>query len=242
MNYNRFKNFITSPETLSIIVAATALGLCWLIGYLTGANDATFITAGMGAVAGVAGAGTHVEGEPLTTAVVDTEAPGLLRNEIDSRIVKIRPMSTPLDQISRYGGSRQCRSMKVDYYSVDTKPVTTTLTSANPAPDDRTVSDDTPVTLNVAEARVFQRSTTVLVPSVKASSGEPLVLYVADNNDGLKVLAVNNVTAAGHHVVPAIAKGATLVRMGRAAAELDVTTPMFEALPKKATNYCQIFK
>ncbi len=32
MNYNRFKNFITSPETLSIIVAATALGLCWLIG------------------------------------------------------------------------------------------------------------------------------------------------------------------------------------------------------------------
>lgn len=242
MNYNRFKNFITSPETLSIIVAATALGLCWLIGYLTGANDATFITAGMGAVAGVAGAGTHVEGEPLTTAVVDTEAPSLLRNEIDSRIVKIRPMSTPLDQISRYGGSRQCRSMKVDYYSVDTKPVTTTLTAANPAPDDRTVSDDTPVTLKVAEARVFQRSTTVLVPSVKASSGEPLVLYVADNNDGLKVLAVNNVTADGHHVVPAIAKGATLVRMGRAAAELDVTTPMFEALPKKATNYCQIFK
>lgn len=30
--------------------------------------------------------------------------------------------------------------------------------------------------------------------------------------------------------------------MGRAAAELDVQTPQFEALPRKARNYCQIFK
>ena len=32
------------------------------------------------------------------------------------------------------------------------------------------------------------------------------------------------------------------MRMGRAAAELDVQTPQFEAMPKKSSNYCQIFK
>ena len=33
-----------------------------------------------------------------------------------------------------------------------------------------------------------------------------------------------------------------LVRMGRAATELDVQTAQFEALPKNASNLCQIFK
>lgn len=35
----------------------------------------------------------------LTTALTNETSPELLRNEIDSRIVKIRPSSTPLDQI-----------------------------------------------------------------------------------------------------------------------------------------------
>lgn len=33
-----------------------------------------------------------------------------------------------------------------------------------------------------------------------------------------------------------------MVRMGRAASELDVQTPQFEALPVKSRNFCQIFK
>ncbi|MDE7119542.1 MAG: hypothetical protein K2O10_02930, partial [Muribaculaceae bacterium] len=234
----KIRNFFSQPEVTALCVAATALALCWLIGHLTGA-DGHMLTAT--AVVGVAAAGKHIEGEPLTTAVVDKEAPGLLRNEIDQRIVKILPISKQLDQISRYGGSRLCRSMKVDYYSVDTKPVSATLTQAMTAPADRDITADTPATLQVDDARVFQPSTTVLVPSVKASTGEPLVLYVARNDNGLQVVSVNH-TVGEYHVVPSMPKGTRLVRMGRAAAELDVTTPMFEALPKKATNYCQIFK
>ena len=56
----------------------------------------------------VGGVNKHVVGEPLTTKLAETVSPGLLRNEIDDRVVKIRPMSTPLDQISRYGGGRLC--------------------------------------------------------------------------------------------------------------------------------------
>ena len=60
--------------------------------------------------------------------------------------------------------------------------------------------------LQVKQPGIFDPTTTLLVPSVKASDG------------------------------------GSLVRMGRAAAELDVMTAQFEALPRKETNYCQIFK
>lgn len=58
---------------------------------------------------------------------------------------------------------------------------------------------------------------------------------------GLKVVMLN---AAGNAstLATAINGGVQIVRMGRAAAELDVQTPQFEAMPKKSSNYCQIFK
>lgn len=68
--------------------------------------------------------GSHISGGPLTTQLSAEVSPSLLRNEIDDRIVKIRPMATPIDQISRWAGARNCGSMIVDYYSVDTKPTT----------------------------------------------------------------------------------------------------------------------
>ena len=61
-------------------------------------------------VAGVAGVGSHIDGMPLTTTVADSASPGLLRNEIDDRIVKITSRSsTPLDQISRVWGRTSVR-------------------------------------------------------------------------------------------------------------------------------------
>lgn len=194
-------------------------------------------------VAGVAGVGRHIDGTPLTTNIADTVSPGLLRNEIDDRIVKIRPMSTPLDQISRYGGARLCGSMKVEYYSVDTKPASARLTAAVPAPDGRG-SGYIQVALETDNNAIFQPTTTLIVPGVKSSSGGSLVLYVISNDNtatGLKVVAVNN-KAGQTFALPAIAAGTEIVRMGRAATELDVMTSQFEALPTKSDNLCQIFK
>ena len=75
---------------------------------------------------------THVSGEPLTTTITENAAPGLLRSHVDERIARIRPSSTPLDQISRMVGARRAGSMKVDYYSVDTKPGSTTVAASVP--------------------------------------------------------------------------------------------------------------
>ena len=53
--------------------------------------------------------------------------------------------------------------------------------------------------------------------------------------NGAKIGSVEN-------CVPSIPSLTTLIRMGRAASELDVQTAQFESLPQKAQNYCQIFK
>lgn len=55
--------------------------------------------------------GIHVSGTPLTTTLAREASPELLLNSIDRRIVKVRPMSTPIDQISRYGTARQAGAM-----------------------------------------------------------------------------------------------------------------------------------
>ncbi len=243
-------NWIGGEQAAVFIAVGVLLIVAWLAGWLMGhagggvtmvfENAAYGLHGAAAVVAGVAGVGSHIDGMPLTTTVADSASPGLLRNEIDDRIVRIRPMSTPLDQISRYGGARLCGSMKVEYYSVDTRPTKAKLTTAVAAAEGREPGYAV-ATLKTDANEIFQPTTTIIVPSVKASSGGSLVLYVTANNGsaGVKVVAVNNTIGSGHGV-PALAAGTELVRMGRAAAELDVMTSQFESLPTKSDNFCQI--
>lgn len=99
---------------------------------------------------------------------------------------------------------------------------------------------------------MFDVSDTILVQGVYGydasgtkQSNEELVLYVVsrDDNNGMKVQAVNGKKIGDvEGCVPSIDEGTPLIRMGRAATELDVMSPQFEALPQKAQQYCQIFK
>lgn len=233
--------WLSTDQAALVVLMAVMMLMAWVAGWLMGhigsgvtmVFENTASSLAMAVVAGVTGAGSHVEGEPLTTSLASEVSPGLLRNEIDDRIVKIHPMSTPLDQISRYGGARLCGSMKVEYYSVDTKPVTATLSAGVSAAN----GEGATAVIHTTDNAIFQPTTTVMVPGVALADGSSLVLYViSSDSDGVKVMAANN---AG---IPAIGSGLTLVRMGRAAAELDVMTSQFEALPAKRSNYCQIFK
>lgn len=225
---------------VTLLVALSAVALWMALG-----GDGDIMAASGVVIAGTAG-GKHVVDGPLTTSLSEEASPGLLRNEIDDRIVKIRPMSTPIDQISRWGGSRACGSMVVDYYSVDTKPTVSTVSAAYEGDGP---SEDSPVELQVTDPQIFEPSETILVPDVKGTDtkGNPsgsLVLYVVQRtaNGTLYVLPANCHDKNGKRNMPNLAKGTKLIRMGRAAAELDVKTAQFEALPKKAQNYCQIFK
>lgn len=195
---------------------------------------------------GTAG-GLHVAGTPLTTNLTAEAAPGLLRNAIDERIVRIRPMSTPIDQLSRCAGARHCGAMTVEYYSVDTKQTASTLASAvsGAVATDRGNGLHT-FEISVKHPAIFESSETILFPDVKASakSDQYLVAYVVEVVDSKLVIAPINAAADSDGVpaLPDMNAGTQVVRMGRAAAELDVQTAQFQALPRKESNNCQIFK
>ena len=207
----------------------------------------------MAVVTGTAG-GKHIVGEPLTVELAKTESPDLLRNEIDRRIVKIRPMATPIDQLSRWAGAKHAGSMIVDYYSVDTRPTTAlTVGAFTGCTDDEGSDRFQKARLSTDNNDLFEASETILVkgvagyqPDGKTQSSQDLVLYVVEKEAStgmLNVVTVNGQTIGEYeNCIPTIPSGTTLVRMGRAATELDVQTPQFEALPKKSRNYCQIFK
>ena len=210
-------------------------------------------TLAMALIAGVAG-GKHVVDGPLSTDVARDGSPELLLNEIDSQIVKIRPMATPVDQLSRCAGAKHTGSMTVDYYNVDTKPTSTTLKEDVPEPvNDSDPDNITKVKIKTENNEIFDVSDTILVQGVSGYEADgttlsinDLVLYVvkkdADTGE-IQVMAVNGKKVGSvPNCVPGIYSGTTLIRMGRAASELDVMSPQFEALPQKARNFCQIFK
>ena len=182
----------------------------------------------------------QISGEPLTLANTLSNAPELLRNEVDVRITKLRPMATPVDQISRYAASRPCRSMTVDYYAVATRGAEAKVTADSESVT-VTPGSQTKVILAVNDASIFEPSDTVMLPDSESVNGSPMVFYVADvASDALTLYPV---FASGSVAsVPVISAGAKVIRMGRAAAELDVQTSQYEALPEKKQNYCQIFK
>ena len=187
--------------------------------------------------------GNAIVNNPATINTVTEVSPDLLLNEIDSRLVKIRPMSTPIDQISRFASNRKAGSMIVDYYSVDTRPSSFFITKL-----DGVYSGLTPLPhyeLQVANGPVpCQVSETLLIPSItftdKTGNKIMAMLYVVSTStDKAEVIAVNQPEGSGDLN---IGNGVEVVRMGRAATELDVQTPQYQAIPVKSTNFCQIFK
>ncbi|MDE6377433.1 MAG: DUF5309 domain-containing protein [Duncaniella sp.] len=181
-------------------------------------------------------------GHPLTTDITAQVAPGLLRSAIDSRITKIRPSSTPLDQISRIAGGRHCGSMKVEYYAVALKKGASTVSAAFKGTD---VSYGETFELQVKDVTTFAVSDTVILPAVKTSEGQPLSGYItAVGARSITVLPTNVGLSdeVDEAQVPAIPINTEVVRMGRAAGELDVQTTPYTTLPVKRNNYCQIFK
>lgn len=195
--------------------------------------------------------GRHITDAPLTLTASEEAVPGLLRNVIDRRIVKVRPSSTPIDQLSRCAGARPTRSMTVEYYSVDPKRTDSVLSSPIAAGAGKRRGDGLYViTAHTSDDVLFEPSETVIFPDISvqpndAAPLQPLVAYVVARTDtaGLEIIAVNAPRdESGKPLVPEIPVNTKIVRMGRAAAELDVQTPQFQCLPTKASNHCQIFK
>ena len=181
--------------------------------------------------------------------------PNFYLTDVDKRIVKIRPMATPIDQISRYAKSSETSSFEVKYYSVGTREIKCSTNKAVTA-----MTSGASVSLPVDDLNMFTLDDTIRVVGVKAitksdgtkwtdedSNVPDLVLCVCgkDSTTNLPtVYAVNgNIDTSTKQpiLVPTIPQGTTLVRMGKACGELDVQTGRFNNIPMPETQYCQNF-
>lgn len=147
-------------NTIKKMIKAIA-GVCAIAAVFAMSDNTGGTALAMSVVAGVAG-GKHVINEPLTVALTNVESPDLLVNEIDRRLVKIRPMATPIDQLSRWAGAKKSGSMVVDYYSVDTRPTSTKVTrSVEGCSDNVGASRFQKVQLPVENADLFEASAAI---------------------------------------------------------------------------------
>lgn len=214
----------------------------------------------MAAATNLPDAGVTNSGNPGETGGIATETQGraegdpeFYTKDIDERITKIRPMATPLEQISRYAKKQSSDSFDVKYYSVGTRPIKTTLTEAVT----KQVSGAS-IVLKVADADMFTVDDTIRVVGVKGVTDEKGVPYADDSKRPDLVLCVcgrdtttsmptvyavnGEKDSSGNPIwVPAIDNGATLIRMGKACGELDVQTGRFNNLPTAEIQYCQNF-
>lgn len=186
--------------------------------------------------------GTHVNGI-LTTQATEELAPGLLGAEVDERVMKVRPMATPVDQLSRSAASRHAGSMKVEYYAVDTRSAETEVSSGCPKTTN-TKEGNAEVTIEVADGSAFDPSDTLMImgETLTPEKTHPIYYVKERTGDILKLVTVSGTKTQQAVESPEIKEGSPVIRMGRAAGELDVQTPQFEALPRKQTQFCQIFK
>ena len=232
-----------------VIFVITMILIAILASCMGGGSD--YATLAVGTIITGLEDGKHVVDGPLTTDLTHEGSPDLLLNEIDQQIVKIRPMSTPIDQISRFAGSKHAGSMVVDYYSVDTKPTTAKLADDTDESETASSGGVPTVVIHTDNDEIFDATDTILVQKTPGyesdgttESGQDLMLYVLGRDqNGVTVMAVNGYTTGSvTNCIPSLISGTTLIRMGRAASELDVQSPQFESLPKKSRNLCQIFK
>lgn len=175
---------------------------------------------------------------PITTKTVNDASPELLRSEIDSRIIKIRPMATPVDQISRHARSRHAGSMTVEFYAAEAKPFSTTLSAAVA---ERATPTPQALNITVANAEAFAPTETIMF-DIAADDGKSFTAYISAVQNSTLTIHPTSLNDAGNFYIPAMAKDTKVIRMGRAARELDVQTPIFQSIPIKDSNYCQIFK
>lgn len=214
--------------------------------------------------AGVTESGSAGE-DPKTIEGIATETAGreygdeeMYQKDVDQYIVRIRPMVTPIDNISRHAQARKTASFEVKYYSIGTRPIKTTLNTAVTAQ-----TSGTSVSLDVSDTNIFSLDDTILVKDVKGvydCNGKSYVddlgydedqipdleLCVCgiDSSTGLPTVYAVNGNLDGNGVatyVPDIEAGATLIRMGKACAEIDMQTGRFNNIPTADVQYCQNF-
>ena len=200
---------------------------------------------GAEAVAGPTG-GIVETAKEVTTQFTHENSEDLLLNDIERRVVKIRPMGNPLEQLSRYATRRKSNSQRHQYYSTDTLPVSSKIKTKF---DESTGLSQ--ATIDTTNNGIYSKYETIIIPSVNGyseagvKSEEFLVLYILDKaEDGKLIVTPVNGKKIGdnENCVPTLNADTVLIRAGRAHNEIDMQTTTYACVPTKKTQYLQIFR
>ena len=169
--------------------------------------------------------------------------------QVNKKIVEMKLESCPIDQILRASNKvNKTNSVRVQYYSIGQRPVSSTLVEAVEA-----TNNGQAVTLTPANVSAFDQMDVIMFPEIMGwkedgqtrSTLVPLQVRVvsSDNSYNPVVIALNGQrTAQGNRWgIPALPVGTKMVRLGRAAGEKDVETGSYYQLPEKSEQYCQRF-
>ena len=143
---------------LLAIVVSSATGVCMAAATAMG-GETSDMEAGTTVV-------DSTGGSTATTGIEVTEDtdPDYYAKEIDKRITKMRPMRTPIDQITRKASTiSRSGSMVVQYYSVATRPIRTTVKTQVTA----MTSGQGSTTVQVDDGSIFSLTDTIRVVGVK---------------------------------------------------------------------------
>ena len=241
-----------------LFMSFVLMTICSLVGagnyVMAAAGDAEAGTGGAeGTGVGAAdGAGDRTETGTTGVATV-TEGqhfadPDWYTKFIDNEITKVQPTSTPLHQLVSYAKKKSGKSLVVKYYSWGYRPYKTTVGAGMGS-----FSGDR-IVLPVTDAGIFTVDDTILVlgtPGYAADGStttpyQDLELSVCEieKTSGMPVVyAVNGqeTESFGNIGVPTLSSGTKLLRMAKAAGELDAQTGKYYSKPKAQTNNVQKF-
>lgn len=202
-----------------------------------------------GAGKGVAGANSRTQTEDIMEGGDGKPNLDWYVKQINKRIVEMKLESCPIDQILRAATrSNHSTSMKIYYYQIGQRPIKSSLAEAIKATTDGVAHVVKPV-----DNSVFDSMDTILFPHVMGykDDGEtretviPLMVRVVGSTTEQYpyVIAVNGKKNAKGNKwdLPDIPKGATMLRLGRAAGEKDVETASYYELPDPSEQFCQRF-
>lgn len=188
--------------------------------------------------------------QSVTTA--QQAAPEVYEDQYDTLLTKIRPVRTPIDQISRIAArSKNVKAMEFKYGTIDYMPVKTTL-NAQIAVSSSPTQDFEPFDVVPLNVGAFNRRDIIIVKGVKGyaedgvtQTNEDLKLWVLDRdkNTKLSCIAINGKAVSGKKggIGTTIPVGTTLVRIAKACAELDSQAPGYAIFPVTGDQYCQKF-
>lgn len=235
-----------------------------VLALITGAGSNVLLAADA-VVDATSSSGQHRDGDVAANNIVSetegraTEDPNnngeqMYLDAVQKKILEIKPMKCPVDQISSYANSINVDSFIYRYYSLGTRPMQTTVKTAVTAQ-----TDGESVVLSVTDPGIFTADDTIRVLGIKAvtdhkgnkydqtSSRTPdLQLCVCERDKTSQspvVFATNGNTNTNNQpiLLPAIPAGTKLIRMGKAAAEIDSQTGRFSNRPTSEIQFCQNF-